>query len=748
MTEEYMNPEGIQVLDSVEKVNDEINLLEILKTLKRRWIPFSVAFSGIVITTGILTSLQTPIFQSKGQILISKTNEASALTGLAEELSADPLSKQSNPIETEIQVVRSSPILEKVITSLDLKNQNGVPLTVDEFRKRLQTSVVQGTDVLEVSFKDPSPQIAAEAVNTVMQVYIKNDIEVNRSQTTAARQFISQQIPRSERQLSEAEAKLRQFKEDYGVLELAVEAQELVARLADLKASIVNSEAQLVASKEKSQQLQNHLGGLKPQQAIAIGKVSESRTIQTTLSETKKFEDELKIARATYQAGHPAIANLESQLLSAQDSLDTRIQQTAGNLDAAKSGNLELGQTIGLELMTELVKADLETKSMERQLSSLKSEYQSAIGRTEKLPALEQQQAELVRDLEVARQSYTTLLESYQKALLAENQNLGNARVINAAQASAKPITPRILLNLLTGSFLGILGGAGLSLLLDSRDVRVRTVKDIRDLLPYTLLGTVPIFTKSVKEATSQHEGRASILHVRDQPQSMISETYRMINTNLRFSRSDGLKTIIISSSVPGEGKSTTLANLALGMAELGARVLIIDGDLRRPTQHQLWEIPSRVGFSNLLIDETPLSQLPIIEERHNLHILPAGAIPPNPTVLLHSKACNNCLEKLKEEYDYIFIDAPPLTVASDAVLLGQLSDGLIFISRPEVANRPALGAAQDILSQARQTVLGVIINGVNLKNESSSYYYYSKEYYYGHEKNKVLTKKEINQGT
>lgn len=729
MSEEQIHQNEIQALNSLESVDDEINLLDLFKTLKRRWIPFSLVFTASILTTGVLTNLQTPIFQSKGQILIAKTNDASALTGLSDQLTLDPLSNQSNPIETEIQVLRSIPILENVIESLSLKNKGEKPLSVTEFREKLQASAVRGTDVLEISFTDPDPTLAADVVNAVMQFYLKNDIEVNRSQTRAARQFISQQIPRSERQLSQAEASLRSFKEQYGVVELASEAQESVRRLADLKATIVETESQLLSAKERSRQLQNNFGGLQPDQAIAIGKVSESRTIQSTLIESKKLEDQLAIARSTFQPDHPAIADLEGRVLAINANLEDRIRETAGT-EIEDKGNLELGQTIGLELMAELVKAEVETKSMQEKLSSLQAEYQLSSSRSEKLPALEQKQAELNRDLEVARQSYNTLLESYQKAQLAENQNLGNARVINQAQVADRPIAPRKLINLLMGSVLGLLGGAGLSLLLESRDFRVRTVKDIRDLLPYTLLGTVPLFSK---DHANRRDGQTQMLHVRDEPQSVISETYRMINTNLRFSRSDGLQTIVFSSSVPGEGKSTTLANLALGMAELGSRVLVIDADLRRPSQHQIWEIPNRLGFSNLLVDEILIANLPIIEEKHNLHLLPSGALPPNPTVLIDSKSYRNVLEQLKNEYDYIFIDAPPVTVASDAVLLGKFADGLIFISRPEIANRAAINSAKEILSHAQQTVLGVIINGVNVKNESSSYYYYSQDYYGSH---------------
>ncbi|MCM1983713.1 GumC family protein [Lyngbya confervoides] len=718
----------------VEQADDEINLLDIFKTLRRRWLPFSLTVTAVVTTTAVLTFLQTPIFQSKGQLLIAKTNEASALTGLADQLSAGPLSNKSNPIETEIQVLLSIPILENVIQSLDLRTEGNEALKIDAFRGRVTASAVGGTDVIELSYQDPDPQLAADVVNTWMQFYLKNDIEVNRSQTRAARQFISQQIPRAERQLSQAESSLRQFKEKYKVVELSGEAQEAVRRLADLRAAMVETTAQLQVAQERSRQLQSKFGGLSSDQAIAVGKISESRTIQATLAEAKKIEDQLAIARTTYQPTHPAVIDLENKLAAVNRNLEGRIQETAGNTGSLGQGNFELGSTIGLELMTELVKADVETLSMQEKLTTLQGEYQNSLLRSNNLPALEQRQSELTRNLEVARQSYNTLLESYQKAQLAENQNLGNARVINEAQVPERPISPRKMMNLLMGGVLGILGGAGIALLLESRDTRLRSIADVRAIFPYTLLGTVPLFPARKGNVGDRLEGSKG-LFVRDDPQSVVSETYRMINTNLKFSRSDRLQVIVVSSSVPGEGKSTTIANLALAMAELGSRVLLMDADMRRPSQHQLWEVPNRSGLSNLLVEANPLQSLPYIAESENLHILCSGSPPPNPTALIDSDKMQRFISNLRSEYDYILIDSPPLTVSSDGVLLSNLADGLILIARPDIANRPATQAVKDIVRPIQQSVLGLVINGVNVRNESDSYYYYNAYYkndYYG----------------
>lgn len=735
MTEENVNVEQLRSTRPEEIDDDEINLGELFHILKQRWLTILLTFSAIVTTTGILTFLQTPIFDSKGQILISKTNNASILTGLSEELSLDPLSNKSNPIDTEIQVLRSIPILKKVIESLDLRDKGNKPLSIKVFRANISANAVSGTDVLEVGYQDPNPQTAADVVNTLMQFYLSNDIEVNRSQTKAARLFISQQIPRAEEQLAQTEAKIRQFKEKNRVVELASEAQVAVQGLASLKASIVETESKLLAAQERSRQLQAKFGGVNADQAVSLGKISESKTIQNTLVETKKLEDQLAIARTTFQPNHPTITDLEEQLKAINSSLEVRIQQTVGSGQSLTSGNLELGQTTGLELITALVMADVEANSMAESLASLQQEYQSFLTRSDVLPTLEQKQSELSRDLESARQNYVTLLTSLQKAQLAENQNLGNARIINMAQVSDKPIAPRKAMNLLMGGFLGVIGGAGLALLLHRRDIRLRSISAIRAIFPYTLLGTIPLFPNAKESLGDRLNTGAQHLFVRDDPKSAVSEMYRMINTNLRFSRSEGLKVMVITSSLPGEGKSTTLANLALAISELGARVLLIDADMRRPTQHQLWEIPNRLGLSHVLVEWTQDQKLPFIEVEPNLHVLASGSCPPNPLALIDSSKMKTLMLNLRSEYDYILIDAPPITVASDVVLLGAIADGMILVGRPEVANRPAAQATLDTLIQSQLDILGLVVNGVNVKNESYGYYYsnnYYKSGYYG----------------
>jgi capsular exopolysaccharide synthesis family protein len=205
---------------------------------------------------------------------------------------------------------------------------------------------------------------------------------------------------------------------------------------------------------------------------------------------------------------------------------------------------------------------------------------------------------------------------------------------------------------------------------------------------------------------------------------------YRMLQANLKFLSSDKtLKVIVVTSSVSKEGKSTVSANLAAAIAQLGRRVLLVDADMYHPSQHHLWELTNAAGLSDVIVHQADFRAV-VEGVMANLDVLPTGVIPPNPLALLDSKRMASLVEYFSENYDFVIIDAPPLVIAADALTLGKMTDGVLFVARPEVVERGSAAAAKESLERSGQNVLGLVINGVILENESDSYFYYKKGYY------------------
>jgi capsular exopolysaccharide synthesis family protein len=200
-----------------------------------------------------------------------------------------------------------------------------------------------------------------------------------------------------------------------------------------------------------------------------------------------------------------------------------------------------------------------------------------------------------------------------------------------------------------------------------------------------------------------------------------------MLQANLKFLNSDKqLKVVVVTSSVPQEGKSTVSANLAVAIAESGRRVLLVDADMRRPLQHQIWDLINEAGLSNVLVGQAEL-RTAIKEVTDNLHVLSAGAIPPNPMALLESNRMASLIKSFSDSYDFVIIDTPSVNVAADAPILGNMADGVLLVVRPGVVDTASAAAAREFLEQSGQNVLGQVINGVT--SENKPYSYYAKEY-------------------
>jgi len=269
-------------------------------------------------------------------------------------------------------------------------------------------------------------------------------------------------------------------------------------------------------------------------------------------------------------------------------------------------------------------------------------------------------------------------------------------------------------------------------LFLGMRDRSLKTLREVRDIFRYTLLGIVPLSVKKVRSRFSSAESITQKVAVRDMPYSLTSEMYRMIQANLKFLSSDKvLKTIVVTSAVPKEGKSTVSANLAAAIAQLGRKVLLIDADMRVPSQHHLWELTNAVGLSEVLVGQAEFNTA-VSKVMDNLDVLTAGVRPPNPLALLDSKRMASLIDNFSSQsnYDFVIIDAPPLLLAADALTLSQMTDGILLVARPGVIDSNSANAAQEMLERSNYNVLGLVVNGIIDKNESSTYMYHGHEYF------------------
>jgi capsular exopolysaccharide synthesis family protein len=712
--------------------SEELDVQKYWLVLRRRWFPGTAVFGILVGLATLAAFLQKPIYEAEGKLLF-KPDSSSSLTGLKNDIGeVVRIGEKSDPLSTETEIILSTPILQQALNELGLRDEKGKPLDPKSIvkSKKLKVSPVTGTDILVVTYQDKEPKIATAVVNRIIEVYLENNILSNRAKATKAREFITQQLPSIEDTVRQADAALRKFKEENRVVALQEEAREAVETLSDLDKEISQLQAQFANVTARSESFRNQLG-LSREEAVAVTSLSQSPGVQEVMTELQKVQTELAAERRRFLETAPSIVTLKRKEAELSALLQERVAQVLGSQQNVPVKNLQIG-LLKQNLTGDFVQSEVQRSGLARQLDDLYKTRTAYKNRSNILPQLEQTQRELERRIQASQTTYETLLNKLQEARVAENQTVGNARIISTAVIPNKPSGPSKKKYLAAGILGGTLLALATAFLLDLIDKSVKTVKEARELFGYTLLGVIPTFGKSRKtrRPVGDVEGIVPRIVARDLPRSPIAQAYQMLQANLRFLSSDKpLKAIVVTSSVPQEGKSTVSANLAAAMAQVGRRVLLVDADMRHPSQHHLWELTNSVGLSNILVGEAEFNTA-VKNVMPGLDLLTSGVIPPNPVALLDSKRMAALMETFSKSYDFVIVDTPPLAGIADAPILGKMADGILLVVRPTVVDATSAKAAKDFLARSGQNVLGLVANGVIIKNEPDSYFYYTKEDY------------------
>jgi capsular exopolysaccharide synthesis family protein len=713
-------------MESTDYPEENIDLQKYWLVLKRRWFPATGVFGIVVVLAALVASVQKPVYEAEGKLLF-KQDRSSSLTGFQNNIGEIVrIGEKANPLSTEAEIIRSLPIVQKTVEALDLRDEKGKSMDPKIISAGLKVKPVTETDILQISYKDNDPKIAAAIVNKIMEVYIENDILSNRAKATAARVFIDKQLPNVEATVRQADAALRKFKEENGVVALPEEAASAVEVMADLDKQIAQAQAQLAEADAKSTALRNQVG-LNSEAAVAVSSLSQSPAVQEVLTELQKVQGQLAVEQTRFLDTSPTIASLQRREAALKSLLQGRVDQVLGS-QQAPIDNLQIG-ALRQQLTADLVQSEVERSGLASQLTVLYQAQSAYKKRSNVMPRLEQNLRELERRVGASQSTYETLLNKLQEAQVTENQNVGNARVISTAQVPKKA-GPSKKKYLLLGGIGGILLGIVTAFLLDMTDRSVKTLKEARELFGSPLLGVIPAFGKSGKTRPPVGDLEPIVPRIvaRDMPRSPIGQAYQMLQANLKFLSSDKqLKAIVVTSSVPKEGKSEVSANLAAVMAQVGRRVLLVDADMRHPSQHHLWELTNSVGLSNVIVGEAEFKTA-VREVMPRLDVLTAGVIPPNPVALLDSKRMASLIETFLKSYDCVLIDTPPLAGIADAPILGKMVDGILLVVRPGIVDSASAKAAKDFITRSGQNVLGLVANGVIIKNEPDSYFYYTKE--------------------
>ncbi|MEM6450707.1 MAG: polysaccharide biosynthesis tyrosine autokinase [Cyanobacteria bacterium P01_D01_bin.105] len=717
---------------------EEIDLQRYWLVLKRRWKPAVAVFVLTVAAAFSATTTKKPMFEAGAKLLL-RPDQTASLTGLSQDIgSLESLKITSDPLATQAEIIFSLPILEDTIRALDLRDSEGKPVKPSALARNLSVEPLSETDVIWVSHSSEQPELSAAIVNQVMRSYIAANVSGNRSEVTAARRFLENELPQAEAEANALSEALRTFDESNGIVALPEEAGATITAIANLDSQINQTYVALAAAESRADQLSRQIG-LSAREALNLATVNQAPAVQSALSELQQARTDLATALTRYTPQHPTVQALkrrESALISV---LQNRVGEVVGRGTAPRALSMS---SIDERIAEQLVEAEVNRTSTYNQLATLVAARDAYQRKSEVFPGLKKTQAELQQRLASAQSREETLRQRLQEIRLAENRNVGSARVVELAVPPEKATSEGSFKYLLAGAVVGGFLGIATAFFLDLIDRTLKTVKDGEKIFGYVLLGVIPQFELPDEDAARGYELDLDLYMDMGEEDSsvsrrivtlesaypILSSAYQMLQANLRFISSDHqMKVIALTSSMAGEGKSEVCANLAAAIAQTNRRVLLVDADMRSPHQHHLWNLINSVGLSHVLVGEGGLQQAlqPVNE---NLTVMTAGVVPPNPMALLDSERMAQLIEQFRQEFDYIIFDTPSLAGSADAAVLSNLTDGVLMVMRPRYVTYDRAIAAQSLLERSGANVLGMVANGVDSKNDFGEYSYDARE--------------------
>jgi capsular exopolysaccharide synthesis family protein len=706
---------------------EEIDLQKYLLVLKRRWLVATgvfATFAGLALFT---VSVQKPAYEASGKLLF-QSNRTSSLTGAGEKIGdLEALKREFNPLDTQALLVESTSLKEEVIDALDLKKKNGEPWEPGAIK--LQAKAVLGTDVLTVSYASEKPELAKKIVDQAMKSFIKNNIAVNRLEARTAGKFIQNQIPDALKRLEQKAENLRKFKSTNQIIDLQQETTGTVSTINKLNDELNQARSELAEIQAREIELRSQLK-LPENLAVDITS-SQVPAVQEVLEQLQKVQSDLATLATSHTEAHPEIIDLRQKEKALNALLKQRTGDVLGYQPGIAPSRLQIDQ-IKQDLTAGLIQIQAQRIGLGRKIAALEKQKSLFKERADILPNLEKQLKERERQRDVARASLENLSRRLQEIRVAENQTVGNARIIEYADVYASPRAAKKKMGITAGGiFVGLLLGIAAAFFVDLIDRRLKTVKEAEALFGYTVLGFIPKFETSDNTVTSEEYSRYSSdvsqrVIVATSPRTVIHEAYQMLQANLKFISLDKkIRSIAITSSVAKEGKTEVAANLAAVTAQVGRKVLLVDADMYNPSQHHIWGLINSIGLSNVMVGENDFEDA-VQKITGNLSVLTAGVMPPNPLALIDSERMTRFIEMLSEKYDSIIFDAPALVGSPDAAVLSQMVDGALVVVRPGLVNSASASAAQSLLERSEANVLGIVANGVNVKYEPNNYFYYS----------------------
>ncbi len=550
------------------------------------------------------------------------------------------------------------------------------------------------TSVVTISLKNSSLQRGQDFINQLLEMYNRNTNNDKNEIAQKTAEFIDERIGIISKELGSTEADLETFKRDAGITDLSSDAQIALTGNAEYEKKQVENRTQISLVEDLKKYLGHNEYEILPSN-VGLKDI----TLAAQIDRYNEMLIERKRLLRTSTENNPAIINL-----------DTSIRATKANVQATLEGTLQ-----GLFI----TKADLdrEAKRYMRRISDA--------------PGQERQYVSIARQQEIKAGLYLMLLQKREENAIMLAATANNVKIIDDAIADVIPVSPRRSIIYLAALVLGIAIPVVVIFLIDLTKFKIEGRADVEKLTSVPVVGDIPL--------TDEKNAKDGSIAVFENQNNLMSETFRNIRTNIQFMLQNDKKVILVTSTVSGEGKSFTSANLAISLSLLGKKVVIVGLDIRKPGLNKVFNLSSKEKGITQYLANPEMDLMSLVQSsdvNKNLYILPGGTVPPNPTELLARDGLDKAIEILKKNFDYVILDTAPIGMVTDTLLIGRVADLSAYVCRADYTHKAEYTLINELFHEQKLPNLCTIINGVDLKKRKYGYYYgygkYGKHYGYG----------------
>lgn len=671
--------------------------------LERRWLAIT-AFLSVLLLAAVYIARAVPIYESTVRLQINRESEN--VLNIKDVFSFE--GREQDYLQTQYKNLQNRTLIQAVAKKLNLAGDPRYATERDMIAailKDIQIVPIRLSRLVEIKAQHPNPKMAQSMASELAQQFLDANIQQKNKSTKDAFDFLRQEAALQKSNLTRAENDLVKYKTNYN--EVSLDDSENVARQALLAAQTDYDRIHSLAmqSAKTVEEIDKRLAG--------GGKVDDLPEVETNLT-IQKLKQEIALQEAElagllkrYRDKWPQVIQARNRISSLNDSLNRETEQIVNSIRF---------EAITFKAKDDALFANLqEKKSEQMQLNQLRIQYQG-----------------LKRDLTDSEHLYTTVQNRMKETELTSKILSNNILIADPATEPLRPVKPRKLLTMCLALFGGLGFAIGLAFFVSYLDDSIKSQDDVESYLQLPFLGYIPnIKTNSIVERDLQAH-----LH----PQSNAAEGFRTLRATVALNHNASkFKVLSVTSTIPSEGKSLVASNFAIVTAQTGLKTLLVDADLRRPSVHKAYQLHSPVGLSSYLMKEvTNLDQIVHSTEVPNLDVVCCGAVPASPSELIGSKRMAEFLEDMRNRYDRVFLDCPPISAVSDPLILSAIADGIIFVTKFNKIRREHARKSIQRFHAAGIHVVGAVLNDIDFEGKDSyyySHYYYQNRYYSSHYK-------------